>query len=800
MIRLDSPRLLLFLAAPLLFSLPAPAPSSAQSTTDWSTRFRMILDDRQFTGPVGAAEFAGDLAYFPREGRFEIWDFSSPSHPVPRGNVAIGLGFSTCVSSSGGLAVVGQYAANRTSFTILGVSDPDAPVILADVEIDRSIVDAEIVGDFLYVVPDLAALKVWDITDPTAPQFWGTLLPGVSIRSIDALGTMLYVAAARRVYAIDLSNPEIPDTRSSFWHPDPRSLFEFVAVAVGDDPTRVIATSYYDASGNYDEVRISALDMTPPPPAIETAFVTECPGIPEHVAIDGNLAFVAFSTASSQIAYRHAGIQVVDFSVPGAAETIASAGVEAGEARGVAVVGENVVLVEAGSQPQTALQVFDASPPNGVPSTGSIDGRATALDASADYLFVVIDRELQIHDARVPGFPFLRSIPLGFTYWREALTHVGDVVISGRRNGDLGGWIDAYNVSNHGTPQLLGSAEIAGYPNEVAVEDGIAYVSAYAECCCDDYGMNCLAAGGLCAVDVTGPSAPALLGELPFSCWPWAGIAPCGSRLYAARGCELQVYDISVPGTFTLLGEVALGGFQRTGVGCLAVRGDVLFGAFSSHPAASADGFATACVAFSLADPNQPEEVGYVALPGDTIDDLVVDGDMVYVANGIASVIAIDAANPESLSIVGHFAAGPSAKELAIESGGLFVANESAHGYTSVPRVWRMPRHVAAAAVGAPAPAAVGGLGSSLCIRPNPTNGNASLEFSLPASGLVRLEIVDVRGRLVRLITDGWSDAGPREFVWDGRDQAHRTTAAGVYFVRLVEGSRIETRKLTRLR
>jgi hypothetical protein len=234
---------------------------------------------------------------------------------------------------------------------------------------------------------------------------------------------------------------------------------------------------------------------------------------------------------------------------------------------------------------------------------------------------------------------------------------------------------------------------------------------------------------------------------------------------------------------------------QRSSVNCLAVRGDALFGAFYSHPAASADGFATACVAFSLSDPDRPAEVGYVELPGETIDGLVVDGDMVYVANGVAGVIAIDAADPQHLSIVGHFAAGRSAKELALGDGALFVGNEVAWGDTGPTRVWRVPPHALL-----PTEGPVVGSTSSLRVRPNPARGNASLGFSLPASGRVRLEIVDVRGRLVRLITDDWSDAGPREFVWDGRDQAHRTTAAGVYFVRLVDGNRVETRKLTRLR
>jgi hypothetical protein len=67
---------------------------------------------------------------------------------------------------------------------------------------------------------------------------------------------------------------------------------------------------------------------------------------------------------------------------------------------------------------------------------------------------------------------------------------------------------------------------------------------------------------------------------------------------------------------------------------------------------------------------------------------------------------------------------------------------------------------------------------------PNPAYGATTLRFSLPATGEVRLEIVDVSGRRVwtrrELLAPGlhaWS--------FDGRDDAGRTLGAGLYLVRL---------------
>ena len=70
--------------------------------------------------------------------------------------------------------------------------------------------------------------------------------------------------------------------------------------------------------------------------------------------------------------------------------------------------------------------------------------------------------------------------------------------------------------------------------------------------------------------------------------------------------------------------------------------------------------------------------------------------------------------------------------------------------------------------------------------HPNPFNPTTSIRYSLAATGRVRLEIYDARGRLMRTLFDAvqpgshWYTA-----VWNGRDQAGRPVPGGVYFARL---------------
>jgi len=83
--------------------------------------------------------------------------------------------------------------------------------------------------------------------------------------------------------------------------------------------------------------------------------------------------------------------------------------------------------------------------------------------------------------------------------------------------------------------------------------------------------------------------------------------------------------------------------------------------------------------------------------------------------------------------------------------------------------------------------------------RPNPVRGSASLAFTLPSAGPVRLEVLDVEGRRV------WSEsgerpAGPQAASWDGRDAAGRPLGAGLYLVRLSTPWGVRTARLVRVR
>ncbi len=85
--------------------------------------------------------------------------------------------------------------------------------------------------------------------------------------------------------------------------------------------------------------------------------------------------------------------------------------------------------------------------------------------------------------------------------------------------------------------------------------------------------------------------------------------------------------------------------------------------------------------------------------------------------------------------------------------------------------------------------------------QPNPFNPKTTLRFALPRAAAVELAIFDVNGRRVaRLLKGETLPAGNHAVDWNGRDEAGRALASGVYFARFAAGGFTAEHKLVLLR
>ena len=83
---------------------------------------------------------------------------------------------------------------------------------------------------------------------------------------------------------------------------------------------------------------------------------------------------------------------------------------------------------------------------------------------------------------------------------------------------------------------------------------------------------------------------------------------------------------------------------------------------------------------------------------------------------------------------------------------------------------------------------------------PNPFNPAVVLPLDLATDATeVSLTVYDVLGRRVRQVWDGALAVGSHRFVWDGRDEAGKAVAAGVYIYKVEIDGWVEAKKTTKL-
>jgi hypothetical protein len=84
---------------------------------------------------------------------------------------------------------------------------------------------------------------------------------------------------------------------------------------------------------------------------------------------------------------------------------------------------------------------------------------------------------------------------------------------------------------------------------------------------------------------------------------------------------------------------------------------------------------------------------------------------------------------------------------------------------------------------------------------PNPFNPDVNLSFTLEneVEGL-SLEIYDIQGALVQILSSGYHEIGNHDFRWNGFDGKNNAVPSGIYLVRLSAGSVVQVQRVTLLR
>ena len=466
------------------------------------------------------------------------------------------------------------------------------------------------------------------------------------------------------------------------------------------------------------------------------------------------------------LACQEAGLVVVDIATPGA-EAISGWIDTPGIAQGVAPW-HSYVLVADGS---ASVFAADAMNTASVPVTGNVvlpdPGRDVA--AAGGHVYVVGDH----NGLRV--FATNDLSPVAYVPIPEEVNSVlvsGDLVLTG---GD--GMLRLFDITNPASPQPLDELVLSGAPDGMAVDGGLAYLA-----CGYD---------GLKVVDISDPEDISLDDEV----WP--------AHLWSAAT------DVAVDGGFVYLSQEAGPAlilsqstlyeagihWDSDGAVALAKVEDILY------LAETGDGMELV----DVTNPLLPEHMWSADIPGEEVGASATDvaaqtgggkrfAYLVYEWDGYGDLIVYDASEGQWDPLAyGSADVWDGVKAIALYGESVFVVasyNDGAGGLLQRAPAQCLPT----TAPETPVPVL------RLAGYPNPFNPATTLRFEQPATGHATLRVFDVAGRPVRTLLDGVLGTGGHTFVWDGRDDAGRPLATGVYLARLESAGRAETRKLTLLK
>ncbi|KAA3660891.1 MAG: T9SS C-terminal target domain-containing protein [Calditrichaeota bacterium] len=81
-------------------------------------------------------------------------------------------------------------------------------------------------------------------------------------------------------------------------------------------------------------------------------------------------------------------------------------------------------------------------------------------------------------------------------------------------------------------------------------------------------------------------------------------------------------------------------------------------------------------------------------------------------------------------------------------------------------------------------------------VYPNPFKIETSIQFSLPKEMYVKLQVYDIKGRVIKDLVNGIETAGMKRVIWDGKDDLNRNLTSGIYFIKMVANNQVFVKKM----
>lgn len=477
----------------------------------------------------GAADIAAaeGFAYLAGSNKFAVIDMDEPDNPLTRGTLDVNFG----VLRLDGHTIFG---AGGDDFHVIDVGDPDAPAILGTVADVGPVTNLAQQGTALYLAGG-GALTVVDVNFPDLPVIKSVVSLGDETYSVAVSGDTLYVGGRAAgqgtlwiLSIIDPANPVLTTTISV------ASMSSWGVMGL------TVAGDYLFAQAWKSGTNFFVWDISVPSSPVQV-HSSNRPGSGGYdILVDGDLAWVTCGNA---------GLRAYDVEDPSQPQAVAV--VSAALARSLSKIGDYLYFADSGPSYGvdtgviSGLKIFDVSDIAApvlkkndgsslkVPLEMKNDGKHLFIgDNSGGLKIIDVSVDPLSTSATVLGGGARNSTTLGsdnklyVLRWPDKLetidvTNIGAPVLAATYQvpGIVHGqgevtWRDGYlYIANYNlpfrvfdtadplAPALVGSLELGGVANSVALRD--------------DYGWVAMNSGEIRILDLSDPALPTQVGTLP---------------------------------------------------------------------------------------------------------------------------------------------------------------------------------------------------------------------------------------------------------------------------------------------
>ncbi len=79
---------------------------------------------------------------------------------------------------------------------------------------------------------------------------------------------------------------------------------------------------------------------------------------------------------------------------------------------------------------------------------------------------------------------------------------------------------------------------------------------------------------------------------------------------------------------------------------------------------------------------------------------------------------------------------------------------------------------------------------------PNPFNPSTTISWDMPTPGQVEISVYNLKGQKVQTLTNQQYSKGKYQIVWNGKNSLQQSVSSGIYFIRLKQNEKNQTRKV----